>query len=82
MKQGMLWQDSQKGKAFAQKIAEAKKYFIKKYGFAPNVCHVNPTENEHFAEIVGIEIVFDKLILPNCYWLGTNDNKREYKRVS
>jgi hypothetical protein len=80
MKSGMLWQDSEKGKGFEQKITEAKKYFAKKYGFTPNICHVNPKENEHFAEIPGIEIVFDKSILPNCYWLGT-DEDREIKRA-
>jgi len=81
MKQGMLWQDSDKNKSFAQKIAEAKKYFIKKYGFTPNMCCVNPKENEDFIKIVDMEVVFDKSILPNSYWLGTKED-REIKHPS
>jgi len=76
MKSGMLWQDSEKGKGFAQKIAEAKKYFIKKYGFTPNLCHVNPSENENFVEIAEMEIIFDKTIQPHNYWLGTEEDKK------
>ena len=75
MKSGMLWHDSEKGKGFVKKIDEARKYFKKKYGFEPNMCHVNPIENENFVEIPGIEIVFDKSILPYSYWIGTEEDK-------
>jgi hypothetical protein len=81
MKQGMLWQDSEKGKSFEDKILEAKKYFTKKYGFAPSVCYVNPIENENFVEIKDVAIVFDKRILPHNYWLGTEED-REMKKLN
>jgi hypothetical protein len=81
MKAGMLWQDNEKGKSFEQKILEAKKYFTKKYGYAPDTCHVNPVENENFLEIPGIEIIFDKTILPHNYWMGTEED-REFKRAT
>lgn len=85
MKTGLLWYDGDTGRDLTAKVARAAAHYQQKYGHAPRVCFVNPTEikgDGASLHVAGIEVLASKTVLPHHFWLGVKeeDGGREAKR--
>jgi len=86
---GMLWFDNDPKIELNYKIKRAAKYYFDKYGSMPTVCFIHPcmmpeesskgNQAEDLAQDKvlsgGVEIRFNKSILPNHFWIGVNGIK-------
>lgn len=69
MKSGLLWFDPSNAPV-ADKIRDASKRYLEKFGYAPNLCFVNA---RHLVEPITVEgmIIREKhTIMPNHVWIG------------
>ena len=67
----MLWYDNEK-KPLAEKIGAAAAYYRRKYGQAPNCCHV-PAGVETPETVGAVRVVTSPYILPNHLWIGVEE---------
>ena len=67
---GMLWFDSNHGKAVAQRVERAANYYKEKYGRAATLCFVHPSTLAESSKVGGVEIQPMDTVLPNHFWLG------------
>ena len=71
---GMLWLDADKSRSFEEKVARAFDYYKDKYGRLPELCVVNTTMSQEKQEIGRVQIVPQKTIMPNHFWLGMENS--------
>lgn len=64
---GMLWFDNS-NKSVADKICNARTYYLKKYGRTPNVVYIHPSAE--IPTIPGLTIGHSPSVKPNHFWLG------------
>lgn len=63
----LLWFDDTKKKATEDKILEGVQRYKERFGKAPNVCLVNPSE---VVQTRGLTIRPTTYVRPNNYWIG------------
>lgn len=76
MKSGLLWYDASAA-PLDRKIADAAARYQKKYGIAPNTCHVNPLDLAEFAKDrdpltykMPCKVMPNRNIIRNNIWVG------------
>lgn len=77
---GMLWFDDS-SRSFAEKVRRAADYYQEKYGRQPTLCLVNPdTWDESESKKLSVELRQARLVLPNHFWIGVEDEVRPSRR--
>jgi hypothetical protein len=77
---GMLWFDDS-SRTFAEKVRRAADYYKEKYGREPTLCLVNPdTWDDAGSKKVPVEMRQARLVLPNHFWIGVEDDLRRVHR--
>lgn len=71
MKLGMMWQDTSTAD-MADKVREAARYYVTKYGKAATLAFVNPTQHSVDA-VDGVKVKPSRSVRPNHIWLGVED---------
>jgi hypothetical protein len=70
MKQGFLWFDNDPKKTMESKLAEAMNRYKTKFGAAPTVCYVNPSDVDASLQNHGkVKLVGTIAVLPHHLWL-------------
>lgn len=64
----LLWQDTDRKRAPADRIAWGAQAYFEKYGVRPTVCIVNPLWVG--VAVDGIEVRVEHYVRPDCMWLG------------
>lgn len=72
---GMLWFDNDPKADLPTKIERAATYYVQKYGSAPNLVFVHPSQANGASSANGIEIRTNRSVLPNHLWMGVADQK-------
>ncbi len=71
---GMLWFDDGPG-AVKDKVARAGQFYAEKYGRVATVCMVHPNTLRGWeGKVGGIEVMAEKAILPDHYWIGVEES--------
>lgn len=74
---GMLWFDDS-SRSFAEKVRRAADYYKEKYGREPTLCLVNPETWDTAGEkSMPVEMRQARLVLPNHFWIGVEDDLRQ-----
>jgi hypothetical protein len=68
----MLWYDNDSSTSVADKIAQASRYYMEKYGNQPNLCFLHAKEADRMS-VDGIEVETSDAVLPDHYWLGIKE---------
>jgi len=77
---GMLWFDDS-SRSFAEKVRRAADYYKEKYGREPTLCLVNPqTWDDAEPKKLPVEMRQARLVLPNHFWIGVEDDLRRASR--
>ena len=77
---GMLWFDDS-SRSFAEKVRRAAVYYKEKYGREPTLCLVNPeTWDSSDDKKLPVEMRQARLVLPNHFWIGVEDDLRKVHR--
>lgn len=77
---GMLWFDDS-SRSFAEKVRRAADYYKEKYGREPTLCLVNPqTWDDGDSKKLPVEMRQAKLVLPNHFWIGVEEDLRRASR--
>ena len=63
----LIWYDDTKKKPTEAKIVEGVQRYLERFGEAPNVCLVNPSQAVSAA---GLEVRPTPYVRANNYWLG------------
>lgn len=74
MKSGLLWFDSTK-KPIWDKIEDAARRYREKFGTAPDLCFVNPSDLDREPKPksgIRLNVAGKATILPNHIWLGVS----------
>jgi hypothetical protein len=83
MKIGMMWFDNDPKISLTEKIARAIDYYQKKYNMLATHIWVNPgTLGGNIVNIPTITLVTSQSILPNHFWIGTEDTNNGYTATS
>ena len=78
---GMLWFDDS-ARTFAEKVRRAAEYYKEKYGREPTLCLVNPeTWDDADTQKLTVEMRQARLVLPNHFWIGVEDDLRQVHRT-
>jgi hypothetical protein len=81
MEVGMLWFDDSKA-SLSDKVKQAVDYYRQKYGHGPTHCLVNPkTLGDGKGQISGVVVREAHNVMPNHYWIGTDDSISALKQV-
>ncbi len=76
MEIGMLWYDDST-RSLDDKVRRAAEFYSEKYGRQPTLCLVNPaTWDKPDAKSLGIEVRQARLVLPNHFWIGVDEEAR------
>lgn len=70
MLEGLLWYDADPNRSLAAKLDRAAFHYRRKYGSAPDACHVHPSMLNGDAEIDTIRLVPDATVQVNYFWIG------------
>jgi hypothetical protein len=70
MREGLLWYDADGKRPTSQKIGDAARRYLERFGRAPNCCHVHPDE---WAELAEFHVVADPRVLPHHFWVGVDE---------
>lgn len=65
---GMLWFDNDKKAETPAKIDKAAAFYLAKYGKAPTVVFVNPTQPDATHPTIGVRK--SRSVMPNHFWVG------------
>lgn len=76
MNVGMLWFNNDPKVDFSEKIKGAAEYYHAKYGVKPTACHVNPANIPDNYKTNGVEVIPNKSMLLNHFWLGVKDEQK------
>ncbi|MEJ7652430.1 MAG: hypothetical protein WKH64_03275 [Chloroflexia bacterium] len=63
----LMWFDDTKKKPVEEKILEGIERYVQRFGAAPDVCLVNPSE---VVQAQGIAVRATHYVRPNHYWFG------------
>ncbi len=69
----LLWFDDTKKKPVEEKISEGISRYVERFGEAPNICLVNPSE---LVSAKGLLIRPAAYVRPNYYWIGVETESR------
>ncbi len=72
----LLWYDDTKKKPAEEKILEGVQRYLERFGEAPNVCLVNPSEA---IQAHGLLIRPTAHVRPNNYWIGVETDIKAKK---
>lgn len=76
MKIGLLWFDDDAKRPFVQKIGDASRRYLEKFGVEPDTCYVNPASMPSTEiSVKGLRVVPARNILPNHFWLGVTERR-------
>lgn len=82
MEVGMLWFDDSPA-SLSDKLNQAVAYYRQKYGHGPTHCLVNPkTLGGDKGKISGVVVREAHNVMPNHYWIGTDNSINALKQVS
>jgi len=77
---GMLWFDDS-SRSFGEKVRRAADYYREKYGREPTLCLVNPqTWDDADTKKLPVEMRQARLVLPNHFWIGVEEDLRRANR--
>lgn len=78
---GMLWFDGDRKIDLQTRIERAVHYYQDKYGRVPNMCLLHPSTygDEHLDDLKCIEVQSSTSIRPDHFWLGVEDQAKDYK---
>ena len=95
MKTGLLWFDDDPRKQLEEKVQRAATHYERKYGQSPTLCFVHPSvlsdgkqnngngkraKKNGVNKVGGVEIRSGRSVLPNHFWLGIAEDKRQPAR--
>ncbi|HBY92535.1 MAG: hypothetical protein M5U01_10480 [Ardenticatenaceae bacterium] len=73
MQIGLLWFDDDKQRPAAEKIAQAARRYREKFGRAPTVCFVNPSEPIESERVGNVVVRTLRTVLPHHFWIGVEE---------
>jgi hypothetical protein len=72
MTTGMLWFDNDPQRKITEKINQAARYYLLKYGSQPTLCFVHPKlQDTSFENELGLEVQYNAAISPDHIWIGS-----------
>lgn len=83
---GVIYADSSSELNVVEKIKKNVEAYKEKYGVVPNKCHINKdtyeNNEEELKQLNIIEVIPDKLILKNNFWIGNDRiSSKEYSEI-
>lgn len=69
----LIWYDNDRKRKLAEKVAQAAERYIERFGAAPEIVLLNPTQAGEITEVVGIPVRATPLVAPNSLYIGTED---------
>src|SRR3954466_6316447 len=72
----LVWYDSDRKRKLAEKVAQAAERYTERFGAAPEIVLLNPTQAGDDEEIAGIPVRATPLVLPNHVYIGVEEQEK------
>ena len=69
----LVWYDSDRKRKLEEKVAQAAERYTERFGAAPEVVLLNPTQAGEEERIAGIPVRATPLVLPNHVYIGVEE---------
>lgn len=69
----LIWYDNDRKRKLAEKVAQAAERYTERFGVAPEIVLLNPTQAGEIAAVAGIPVRATPLVAPNFLYIGTED---------
>jgi hypothetical protein len=78
----LVWYDNDRKRKLEEKVAQAAERYTERFGAAPEIVLLNPTQAGELEVVAGLPVRTTPLVLPNHVYIGVDERGEHAVPVS